>query len=154
VASARLYGALLALYPKAFRRRYSEEMRGNFRELLREGLEEGGRTELVRVWVQAHSDLVLTALKERSTSPGRRYASYLSVDPRIAARAAARARVAVVLVAVAMSVASLWQTPTWEASAQVLVDEKQSDRQSYLTGSGEEIQALPPGARSSGKQLS
>ena len=59
-----------------------------------------------------------------------------------------------VLVAVAMSVASLWQTPTWEASAQVLVDEKQSDRQSYLTGSGEEIQALPPGARSSGKQLS
>jgi capsular polysaccharide biosynthesis protein len=145
VASARLYGALLALYPKAFRRRYSEEMRRDFRELLREGLEEGGRTELVRVWVQAHSDLVLTALKERSTSPARRYASYLSVDPRIAARAAARARVAVVLVAVAMSVASLWQTPTWEASAQVLVDEKQSDRQSYLTGSGEEIQTLPPG---------
>jgi hypothetical protein len=40
---ARLYGALLVLYPKAFRRRYSAEMRRDFRELMREGLEEGGR---------------------------------------------------------------------------------------------------------------
>jgi hypothetical protein len=40
-ASVQLYGALLVLYPKAFRRRYSEEMRRDFRELLREGLEEG-----------------------------------------------------------------------------------------------------------------
>ena len=38
---ARLYGALLVLYPEAFRRRYSEEMRRDFRELMREGLEEG-----------------------------------------------------------------------------------------------------------------
>jgi len=42
-ASAWLYGALLMLYPEAFRRRYSEEMRRDFSELLREGLEEGGR---------------------------------------------------------------------------------------------------------------
>jgi hypothetical protein len=88
-ACGRLCGALLVLYPEAFRRRYSAEMRRDFRELLREGLQEGGSTELVRVWVQAHSDLVLTALKERTTSPARRYASYLSVDPRIAQRAAA-----------------------------------------------------------------
>jgi hypothetical protein len=40
-ASAWLYGALLVLYPKAFRRRYSEEMRRDFSELLREGLQEG-----------------------------------------------------------------------------------------------------------------
>ncbi len=40
-ASERLYGALLALYPKAFRRRYASEMRRDFRELLREGLQEG-----------------------------------------------------------------------------------------------------------------
>jgi hypothetical protein len=39
--SARLYSALLVLYPEAFRRRYSEEMRRDFSELLREGLEEG-----------------------------------------------------------------------------------------------------------------
>ena len=120
-ASARLYGALLVLYPEAFRRRYSDEMRRDFRELMLEGLEEGGAKELVRVWVQALSDLVLTALKERGTTAARRYASYLSVEPRIAARAAARAMVAVVLVAVAVTGASLWQPPTYEASAQVRV---------------------------------
>jgi hypothetical protein len=40
-ACGRLYGALLVLYPKAFRRRYSEEMRRDFRELKLEGLQEG-----------------------------------------------------------------------------------------------------------------
>jgi hypothetical protein len=30
-ASERLYGALLALYPSAFRRRYAAEMRRDFR---------------------------------------------------------------------------------------------------------------------------
>jgi len=40
-ACGRLYGALLVLYPKAFRRRYEAEMRRDFRELMREGLEEG-----------------------------------------------------------------------------------------------------------------
>jgi capsular polysaccharide biosynthesis protein len=79
----------------------------------------------VRVWVQGLSDLVLTALKERGTTAARRYASYLSVEPRIAARAAARAMVAVVLVAVAVTGASLWQPPTYEASAQVRVDWQQ-----------------------------
>jgi len=48
-ASAWLYGALLVLYPEAFRRRYSEEMRRDFRKLMREGLEDGGAKELVRV---------------------------------------------------------------------------------------------------------
>jgi hypothetical protein len=41
-ACARLYGALLVLYPNAFRRRYSEEMRRDFRELMLEELQEGG----------------------------------------------------------------------------------------------------------------
>jgi capsular polysaccharide biosynthesis protein len=143
-ASARLYGALLVLYPKAFRRRYSEEMRRDFRELLREGLEEGGATELVRVWAQVLSDLVLTVLKERSTTSASRYAAYLSVDPRIARRAAAGAMVAVVLVAVAVSWGSYLQTPTYAASAQVLVGWQQGDQQTYVTRSGEEIQPLPP----------
>jgi hypothetical protein len=45
------------------------------------------------------------------------------VDPRIAARA-----MVAVLVAVAVAVASLWQTPTYEASAVLLVAQKeQSD---------------------------
>ena len=38
-ACARLYGVLLVLYPNAFRRRYSEEMRRDFRELMLEGLQ-------------------------------------------------------------------------------------------------------------------
>ncbi len=109
------------LYPKAFRLRYSEEMRRDFRELMREGLEEGGAKELVRVWVQAFSDLVLTALKERSTLLAARSAYCLFVDRRIAARAMV---VAVVLVAVAVTLASSARTPTYEASAQVLVDQK------------------------------
>ena len=37
-----IYGALLALYPRAFRQRYAEEMRRDFADLSREGLEEGG----------------------------------------------------------------------------------------------------------------
>ena len=41
-ACARLCGALLVLYPNAFRRRYSEEMRRDFRELMLEALQEGG----------------------------------------------------------------------------------------------------------------
>src|SRR5215217_2738144 len=123
-ASAWLYGALLVLYPKAFRRRYAAQMRRDFRELLREGLEEGGATELVRVWAQVFSDLVLTALKERSPMLAR-LAYYLSVDPRIAAGAMV---VAVVLVAAAVTWASSMRTPTYEASAQVWVDQEQGDQ--------------------------
>ncbi len=133
-ALARLYGALLVLYPKAFRRRYGEEMRRDFCELSREGLEEGGAPELVRVWAQALTDLVLTALKERSTMPvARRYAYYLSMDPRIAARAAARAMVGVVVVvALGVTGASLLQEPIYEAEAEVWIDP-----------GAEEIQTLP-----------
>jgi capsular polysaccharide biosynthesis protein len=117
-ASEWLYGALLALYPKAFRRRYAAEMRRDFRELSQEGLEEGGGTELVRVWGAAFSDLAVTALKERSTVTAR--SAYVSVDPRIATRA----MVAVVLVAVTVAVASLSITPQYEASVMILVGEE------------------------------
>jgi hypothetical protein len=54
---------------------------------------------LVRVWVQAFWDLVLTALKERGIMPAR-LAHYLSVYPRIAASAMVGA---VALVAVAVT---------------------------------------------------
>lgn len=143
-AFGRLYDALLVLYPKAFRRRYSEEMRRDFRELLREGLQEGGTTELVRMLAQAFSDLVLTALKERGTLLARRYASYSCVDPRIAKRAAAGALFVVVLVALGVTSRSFLQPPTYEASAQVWVDQKPGDQQTYVTRSGEKIQTLPP----------
>jgi len=83
---------------------------------------------------------VLTALKERGTTLASRYAAYLSVDPRIAQRAAVRAMVAVVLVAVVASWASFLQRPMYEASTQVWVDEEQRDRSTNLAVSGEEIQ--------------
>jgi hypothetical protein len=92
-ASERLYGALLALYPRSFKRRYAEEMRRDFADLSREGLEEGGGAELVRVWGGAFSDLALTALRERGTAMSR--SAYLPVGPRTAAMAV----VAAVLVA-------------------------------------------------------
>jgi capsular polysaccharide biosynthesis protein len=50
--------------------------------------------------------------------------------------------VAVVLVAVAVSLASLLQTPTYEASAQVWVDQKQGDQQTNLAGTVEGLQAI------------
>jgi capsular polysaccharide biosynthesis protein len=61
---------------------------------------------------------------------------------------ASRAAVASLLVAVAVSAASLLQTPKYEASAQVWVHQGQGDQQTYVTESGEEIQRLfPKGAR-------
>jgi uncharacterized protein involved in exopolysaccharide biosynthesis len=55
-----------------------------------------------------------------------------------------RVLMAVVLIAMAVTLASSTRTPTYEASAQVRVDLKQGDQQTYLTRSGEEIQ---PGDR-------
>ena len=63
---------------------------------------------------------------------------YGPVDPKIATFA--RAGVAVVLVAAAATWLTLFQTPTYEASAQVRVDQEQSDQQTNLAGSGEERQ--------------
>jgi len=136
-ASGRLYGLLLVLYPKAFRRRYGAQMRRDFRELSREGLEEGGATELVRVWAQTLSDLVLTALMERRIMPAR--IAQKSVDPRVAAMAMVGA---VMFVAVAVTLASSTMTPTYEASAQVWVDQKQGDQQTNLAGTVERLQTI------------
>ncbi|MDQ3639603.1 MAG: Wzz/FepE/Etk N-terminal domain-containing protein [Actinomycetota bacterium] len=120
-ASQRLYGALLALYPVAFRRRYTREMRRDFGDLSREGLEEGGGSELVRVWAATLSDLVVTALKERSTVSAR------NVHPSVDPRTAARAMVAVVFVALTVAVASLSITPQYEASTTVLIGKQGSE---------------------------
>src|SRR5215217_6601534 len=76
---------------------------------------------------------------ERGIMPAR-LAHYLSVKPRIAAGAMV---VAVVLVAVGVTWASSMRTPTYEASAQVWVDQEQETQQTYLTRSGEKIQPLP-----------
>jgi capsular polysaccharide biosynthesis protein len=117
-ASELIYGALLALYPRAFRQRYAEEMRRDFADLSREGLQEGGGAELVRVCGGAFSDLALTALQERGTVLSSN--AYLPVEPRVAVRAL----VAVMLVAVAVAVGSLAKTPRYEASSTLLIGQE------------------------------
>jgi capsular polysaccharide biosynthesis protein len=49
-----------------------------------------------------------------------------------------------VLAALGVISSGLQQTPSYEASAQVWVDQKPGDQQTYVSGSGEEIQTLPP----------
>jgi capsular polysaccharide biosynthesis protein len=43
-----------------------------------------------------------------------------------------------------VTLSGLQQTPTYEASAQVWVDQKPGDQQTYVSGSGEMIKTLPP----------
>jgi capsular polysaccharide biosynthesis protein len=112
-AAEWLYGALLALYPGAFRRRYAGEMRRDFRELSREGLSYGGPAELARVWGVAFSDLALTALKERGT-----------MLVRHGYRPVVAATVAVVFVTVTVFMASLAETPQYESSAKILIGQE------------------------------
>ena len=145
-ASARLYGALLFLYPKAFRCHYAGEMRRDFRELSREGLEEGGGLELARVWTSTLSDLALTALKERGTVLSRN--AYLPVEPR----SAAGVMVVIVLVAMTVSIASLDEPPQYEASTKVLVGQKKGLQQpsapsAQVEGSPDETITLAKAAR-------
>jgi len=56
-----------------------------------------------------------------------------------------RGLMAVVLVAMAVTLASSIMTPTYEASAQMWVDQKQGDHQTNLAGSGEEFLTDPKG---------
>jgi capsular polysaccharide biosynthesis protein len=120
-AAERLYGALLVLYPGAFRHRYAGEMRRDFRELSREGLSHGGAAELARVWGVAFSDLALTALKERGT-----------MLVRHGYRPVVAATVAVVFVTVTVFMASLAETPQYESSAKILIGQEEWGSQGPL----------------------
>src|SRR5215216_2508654 len=66
-----------------------------------------------------------------------------SVDLRKAARAIV---IVVVLDAVAVTWVSSISTPKYEAFAQVWVDQSQRDQSTNFSGSGEEVQTLPPSA--------
>jgi hypothetical protein len=64
--SERLYRALLAAYPKEFRRAYGREMVQVFRCMCREQVVSGGSGGLARLWVRTLLDLLATALAERA----------------------------------------------------------------------------------------
>jgi hypothetical protein len=63
--SERLYRALLAAYPKEFRRAHGREMAQVFRCICREEVVSDGSRGLARLWVRTLWDLLATALAER-----------------------------------------------------------------------------------------
>ena len=82
--SQTVYLALTRAYPEDLRGRYGEEMVRCFGDLCRDELRRRGLKGLAAVWARTLPELVLTALKERSTMLARN--AYLPVAPRIAAR--------------------------------------------------------------------
>ena len=65
--SERVYRSLLRAYPRELRDEYGDEMARCFRDLCREELEDNGGLSLAALWARTLSELLYTALKERST---------------------------------------------------------------------------------------
>jgi hypothetical protein len=63
--SEALYGALLHLYPRAFRQEFDAPMRRVFRDCCRQAQAERGVVGLLSLWVRVMGDLAVTALQER-----------------------------------------------------------------------------------------
>ena len=64
--SGRVYEALLAAYPKEFRREYGSQMAQAFKDLCRQEQRQGGAFGLLRLWARTLCDLAVTAFVERS----------------------------------------------------------------------------------------
>lgn len=69
-ASRRVYRVLMHAYPQDLRERYGEEMVGCFSDACRDEVRNSGLKGLAAVWIRTLPDLILTALKERSTMLG------------------------------------------------------------------------------------
>jgi hypothetical protein len=66
IFSARLYQALLAVYPVDFRQDYSGQMLQVFRDSSRRALRESGAAELASLWGRTLVDTLQTAIEEHS----------------------------------------------------------------------------------------
>ncbi len=66
LVSERLYGALLCLYPKAFRAAYGPQMRLTFRDACRAAYHRSGMGGLLALWLPTLLDLFKSALEERA----------------------------------------------------------------------------------------
>ena len=64
--SARLYGALLFLYPKQFRAVYAQQMRLTFRDASRIAYQRNGVGGLLALWIPTLFDLLKSAFEERA----------------------------------------------------------------------------------------
>jgi hypothetical protein len=71
--SERVYGMLLLVYPREFRRRYGGEMVQVFGDLCREAKRRGGALGMMMLWVRTVPDLTSTAIVERSRAVSRRW---------------------------------------------------------------------------------
>jgi len=103
-ASERVYRFLLRAYPRGLRDGYGDEMARCFRDLCREGLENGGGggfLGLAALWARALPELFYTAIKERST---------------MSARNAYRSVVGVALVTAFVLLIPLLTAPAWTLS--------------------------------------
>jgi hypothetical protein len=69
--SRRLYAALLAAYPREFRRAYGREMLLVFSERCRDESRAKGRAGVARVWGETLSDLARTAAREHAEAAAR-----------------------------------------------------------------------------------
>jgi len=63
--SAQMYQRLLVAYPQSFRRVYGAPMLQVFRDCCRDAASTGGTTSLLRYWLIAFGDLIMSALAER-----------------------------------------------------------------------------------------
>ena len=63
--SVWLYSRLLVAYPQPFQRRFGAHMKQVFRDCCREATQTGGGAGLLRYWLIASGDLIVTALAER-----------------------------------------------------------------------------------------
>ena len=68
--SIRLYGALVRLYPRAFGRRFGEEMKAAFARLLEDQSGRGRWSGRVRAWRIVLVELVPTLLREHAAAAG------------------------------------------------------------------------------------
>ena len=80
--SERVYRALLAAYPREFRREYGAQMRQVFRDLCREELRKKQTRGLVRLWIRTVLDLGRSALVQRTGDPDRLSGKEVGVNDR------------------------------------------------------------------------
>ena len=85
-----LYSRLLALYPRAFRRRFGQDMAELFRDLRRHEAQERGGRGVARLWLRTVFGLLLHAPVEHGSELLRRLRGEQSPTERAAALAASR----------------------------------------------------------------
>src|SRR6187431_400071 len=102
----RVFRLLLALFPRAFRESFGDEMHAVFAEQLR-AAQTGGLASAVRFWIRTSAGMSSAAWRERRAgraTPGLPWHETLFADIRLAARLLSRAPLFTALVVTAIAV--------------------------------------------------